>query len=140
MQAKSAWVVSAFAIVAAVTAVAVVPHLKLRLWSEEPKPINVPGDAVPIPYVAKSRLWAKCWVEGTDTRCRILNGAGRLLQDDVFVTYARRTAVAASDLAIVPERSGPDQLWLKNGEILLPQTNYPEHRRNAEKIVQSLPK
>jgi hypothetical protein len=63
-----------------------------------------------------------------------------LLQDDVFVTYARRASVAASDLAIVPERSGPGYLWLKNGEILLPQTNYPEHRRIVEKIVQSLQK
>jgi hypothetical protein len=140
MLTKIAWVLGALAIVTMATAVLMVPHLNMQLWSADPRPANVPDDAVPIPYIAKSRLWAKCWVEGMDTRCRIFNGAGELLQDDVFVTYARRTSVAASDLVVVPERSGADYLWLKNGEMLLPQTNYPEHRRNAEKIVQSLQK
>jgi len=138
MLTKIAWVVGALVIVAVVTAVAVVPHLNMQLWSPDPKPASVPDDAVPIPYIAKSRLWAKCWVEGTDTRCRIFNSAGKLLQDDVFVAYADQTSVAASELTIVPERSGPDHLWLKNGEILLPETNYPEHRRNVEKLVQAL--
>jgi hypothetical protein len=138
MLMKIAWVVGALVIVAVVTAVAVVPRLNVQLWSPDPKPANVPDDAVPIPYIAKSRLWAKCQLEGADTRCRILNSAGKLLQDDVFVTYAHQASVAASDLAIVPERSGPDHLWLKNGEILLPKTNYQEHRRNVEKLVQSL--
>jgi hypothetical protein len=76
-------------------------------------------------------------MEATQTRCRIFDGAGELLQDDVFVTYSRGSSVAAADMAIVPERSGPDYLSLKNGEILLPQTNYPEHRQNVEKLAQS---
>jgi hypothetical protein len=138
MLTKIAWVVGGLVIVAAVTAVAVVPRLNVQLWSSDPKPANVPDDAVPIPYIAKSRLWAKCWVEGTDTRCRIFSSAGKPLQDDVFVRYADKASVAASDLVIVPERSGPDHLWLKNGEILLPETNYLQHRRNVEKLVQSL--
>jgi hypothetical protein len=115
-----------------------VPHLNMRLGSPEPRPANVPDDAVAIPYIAKSRLWAECWAEAPQTRCRIFNGAGKLLQDDVFVTYSHETSVAAADLAIVPKRSGPDYLWLEHGEVILPATNYAEHRRNVEKLVQSL--
>jgi len=137
MMSRLAWIVGALALVTVAIAIAVVPQLNVRLWSPDPKPGNVPDDAVPIPYIAKSRLWVKCWVAGTETRCRIFNGGGDLVQDDVFVTYEHGTSVAASDLAIEPELSGPDHVWLKNGQILLPQTNYPEHRRNVERIVQS---
>lgn len=137
MLTKTAWVIGTLAIVAA-GALTLVPHLNVQLSSPEPKPANVPDDAVAIPYIAKSLLWAKCWVDGTHNRCRIFNGAGKLLQDDVFITYSRESSVAAADLVIVPQRSGPDYLWLKNGEILLPVTNYPEHRRSVEKLVQSL--
>ncbi|HEY1308316.1 MAG TPA: hypothetical protein VGF24_32430 [Vicinamibacterales bacterium] len=138
MLAKIALAVGVIAIVAMVAAFGLLPHLNMQLWSPDPKPANVPDDAVAIPYIAQSRLWAKCWVEGTQTRCRIFNGAGTLLQDDVFVTYSRQTSVAVADLGIVPERSGPDYLWLKNGEILLPETNYLEHRQNVQKLVQAL--
>jgi len=34
---------------------------------------------VAVPYIAQSQLWAKCWVERTDTHCRIFNGAGEVL-------------------------------------------------------------
>ena len=139
MLAKIAWAVGITVALALVVAMAVLPHVNFRLWFPDPKPTNVPDDAVPIPYIATGRLWAKCWVEGADTRCRIFNGAGEIFQDDIFITYSRGAAVAASDLVIVPERSGPpDYLLLKTGEILLPKTNYAEHRRNVEKIVQSL--
>jgi hypothetical protein len=138
MLAKISWAVAGIVVVTAIAAYALLPHLNIQLWSPEPRPTNVPTDAIPIPYIAKSRLWAKCWTENTQTRCRIFNGAGKLLHDDVFVSYAQGTSVAASDLEIVPERSGADYLWLKNGDILLPETNYSGHRQSMEQIIQKM--
>jgi len=139
MLAKIAWAVGIMVALALVVATAVLPRLNIRLWSPDPRPATVPEDAVPIPYIAKTRLWAKCWAEGTQNHCRVFDPAGMLLHDDVFLTYGRGTPVAPSDLVIIPERSGPDYLWLKNGEILLPATNYREHRRNVEKLGPSIP-
>lgn len=93
---KTAWVIGIVAIVVVVT---LALRLNLPLWSSEPKPGDVPDNSVAIPYIAKSRLWATCSVEEAQTRCRIFNGAGKLLQDDVFVTYSHQTSVAAADLA-----------------------------------------
>ena len=137
MLSKIAWVVGMLGLVAIVIAIAGGLPLQLQPGSPDPKPGNVPDDAVAVPYVAQSQLWAKCWVERTDTHCRIFNGAGEVLEDDIFITYARQASVASADLAIVPELSGAEHVWLKTGDILLPQTNYQEHRRNVEKIVRA---
>ncbi len=120
---KIGWVAGALGIAVMLVVAAVLvsfPRL-VDLGLDDPRPTNVPSDATPIPQIGKTWLWAKCWVEGQDTRCRIFDEGGDLLHDDVFTTYDRGLSVAAADLLIVPERSGRNHLWLKNGEILLPR-------------------
>lgn len=111
----------------------VLDRFEIALWEEPSRPANVPDDAIRIPYIAKSRLWARCWTERSTTRCQIFDEAGAVIHDDVFLTYENKTPVTASELSLglVPERSGPYYLWLKSGTILLPQTDFETHRRTA---------
>ena len=50
-----------------------------------------------VSYIAKSRLWARCWDEGSLTKCQIFDSAGEMLQNDVFVIYSDQRAVEASE-------------------------------------------
>lgn len=132
---KFASAVGVLVIAAVVAAMLLLPRITRNLVMTNPKPATVPDDFVPIRQIGKTWTYAKCWVEGSDTRCRVFAGNGEVLLDDVFKTYDRGVSVAAADLTIVPGRSGRDYLWLTNGEVLLPATNYDEHRRSVEKLV-----
>jgi hypothetical protein len=135
--AKTAWRLTGLAIGIVVAAGALIAYLHGPLWSPDPRPANVPADAVRIP-IGKSNLWATCLMDGnTQTRCRIFNNDGYLLEDDVFLTYSGRPIVDAADLVIVPEYSGPSYLWLKNGDMLLPARDYAENKRRADRFLRT---
>lgn len=135
--AKIAWRIIWPAIGIVLVAGIVVTYLRVPLWSPDPRPANVPTNAVRIP-IGKSNLWATCWMNGNkQTRCRIFNGGGYLLEDDVFLTYSGRPIVNADDLMIVAEKSGLNYLSLQDGEMLLPTNSYADSKRFVDRFIRT---
>ncbi|MDO8794403.1 MAG: hypothetical protein Q7J25_07275 [Vicinamibacterales bacterium] len=95
-----------------------------------------------MPFAAEGG-WAYCWLDETIhlNRCRTYNWRGqqffgsRLSEgDDVFLPFDGGPAMATPDLVIDPFRTGPDEVWLVNGRILLARGNFERlHRIVAEK-------
>src|SRR5262245_23137817 len=98
-------------------------------------PATVPKDAVEIPMIGKSKGWAKCWLDRKDTRCRIFNINGEVVADDVFLPLDGGADITASELHLVAEDTSPDYVWLTNGRVLLPRTNFAEHKEFADRIL-----
>lgn len=93
-------------------------------WPEPPpRPENVPPDAVRV-YGPKTWWWFKCWYDGKTDRCQIFNERGAVLNNDVYRPYDGGPVVQEEDLRIDVQRSGPPIVWLENGRILLPDSDF----------------
>ena len=101
-------------------------------WTEPSRPSNVPADAVLV-YGGKTHWWIRCWFQAGTNRCQIFNASGKTLSDEVFLPYDRGATVPQHELQIDPRRSDAGKVWLKNGRILLPQTNFDRNRKALER-------
>jgi hypothetical protein len=103
--------------------------------SRRPMPANVPRGALRIPMIGKSTGWVKCSLESGDVRCVTFNINGVVIRDDVFLPYDDGPSITAAELQIVPDESSADYVWLTNGRLLLPRTDFSEHKEFAERIL-----
>ena len=44
----------------------------------QPRPVNVPSDAVEIPNVGKTWMYARCWSSAQQNHCEVFNPDGTL--------------------------------------------------------------
>jgi len=103
--------------------------------SRKPMPSNVPRDAVEIPMIGKSTGWVKCSLDSSDTRCVVFNINGVVVRDDIFLPFDGGPTVTASELQMARDDSGADYVWLRHGRLLLPRTNFDEHKEFARRIL-----
>ena len=106
-----------------------------KVDDDHPVPRSVPAGAVEIPMIAKSHGWAMCSIEGSQARCRVFNQKGETITDDVFLPFDGGVAPSAAELTIEPFETSPDYVRLKNGRLLLPRTNFAEHKAFAERML-----
>ena len=66
------------------------------------------------------------------TRCRITNLVGATLSEGVFVPAIGASPKSRDDLRIVPE-GGNTWIQLANGTILVPRTDFGDHKRFLER-------
>lgn len=99
-------------------------------------PPTVPGDAIEIPLPSKTHGWVKCAIERSETRCQVFNPGGETITDDVFLAIDGGSAITVNELNIDANRTGTTYVRLKNGRLLLPRTNFEEHKAFAERVLE----
>jgi hypothetical protein len=92
-----------------------------------PRPRNVAADAVRIPG-GKTQWWIKCEYKHNVNTCQVFNAGGAVLHDEVFLPDDGGAAVVESELRIDPTRSNSARVWLENGRVLLPSTDFARHK------------
>jgi len=85
--------------------------------------------------IGKSTGWVKCSLDSSDTRCVVFNINGVVVRDDIFLPFDGGPTVTASELQIARDDSGADYVWLRHGRLLLPRTNFDEHKEFARRIL-----
>ena len=104
--------------------------------SYHPMPSTVPAGAVEIPMIGKSHGWVTCSIESSETRCRVFNQLGETITDDVFLPLDGGAAPDVTDLTIEPLETSYEYVRLKSGRLLLPRTNFAEHKEFAERMLE----
>jgi hypothetical protein len=125
-------VAGAFALSAAWVAFAVYNQVD----NYHPIPSSVPAGAVEIPTIGKSHGWVACSIESSQTRCRVFNQLGETITDDVFLPFDGGVAPTAADLTIEPFETSYEYVRLQSGRLLLPRTNFLEHKEFAERVLE----
>jgi hypothetical protein len=94
--------------------------------SEPDRPLAVTPGAVRIEG-AKTGYWQICGI-GQDARvhCKVWNDAAVVLKDEIYLSLDEGAAPQEADLRIRPGDicSGPYQVCLTNGRILLPESQF----------------
>lgn len=119
-------------------------------WSRIPpkRPANVASNAVFLwaPHVGlpapRRGWWLSCRYEANRDYCRLSDIHGNAKYDGEFITYGTKTAVPGSNLTIDPQKSVDHKVWvgntlvplvyLRNGDILIPQESYNAGSRALE--------
>jgi hypothetical protein len=107
-------------------------------------PAGVPANAIRVSSFGRRGGWAHCWLDHRENvnRCRIYNASGeRLLPlndkndpDDVYLKYEGSGPVPEAQLQIYPELTGPIVVWLQNGVILIPRSDYDVQKRYLDDL------
>ena len=98
-----------------------------------PRPDNVPADSVRIGH-RKTSWWIKCWREDDINKCQVFNSGGEVLYNEIFRPYDGGPVVGEGDLRIDPRRSDVTSIYLENGRILLPTTDFERHKQWIDDI------
>jgi len=124
-------------------------------WASRPpkRPAGISASAlyiergvVPFKLSSTPGDWIDCWFdarEGAD-RCKLTNEKGKVEFEDTFLSYGSKTPIPKSDLILDTRRTG--HLWsgtyekgtrypivfLQNGEILLPRSEYEKAKGTVE--------
>lgn len=106
------------------------------------RPPNVPAEATAVN--CDEGGWVHCWVDTHDqvNRCDIFNRVGEPIprtcclhdSDNVFVPDEGSGPVAQADLIIDLVHTTSQQVWLKNGVVLLPRNDTTAQRAYVNKI------
>jgi hypothetical protein len=93
------------------------------------RPQNVSVKATPV-AIPHGYDWDYCWVDKTVNvnRCRIYNGDGLILYDDIFVRY-EGSGVVPEDSLQISQKGGEQWIELQDGVILIPQSRYGQVKR-----------
>jgi hypothetical protein len=98
-----------------------------------PKPSNVPSDAVRVPQIYGEAWWQRCSYSQKDDadRCQVFNNGGGTIINGVFLPYDGGEAAKQPELEIDGNArlAGPYIVCLKNGRILIPQSDFQNQRR-----------
>jgi hypothetical protein len=110
-----------------------------------PGAIYVEGGSVPFTLL-RNGVWVECWFNGKDNddHCRMTDIKGNVELDGVFVPYKDSSPVPESELRFDKTRTGGTWLltpngieypavYLKNGQILIPQSDAENARRALER-------
>jgi hypothetical protein len=111
------------------------------------RPAGVPLEAIEVGF-SKNGGWVHCWVDEAAqvNCCRIYNGGGALLSrfghdddpDDVFVPYGGSRIVPESELRQLDLlRTTPEQIWLANGDVLLPRNDFETQKRSVDNLMRT---
>jgi|ERR1035437_5202779 hypothetical protein len=96
------------------------------------RPDNVPKSTTLV-LMGWTHYWQECWFDSAtqQDRCRIYNGNGIILRDDVFLPANGGGAIRENQLMIAP---GGDScsVHLSNGTVLIPAKNFDEIRRELQ--------
>jgi hypothetical protein len=98
-----------------------------------PRPENVPQDAVRVGG-SKGQWWIKCWREGDANKCHVFNAKGETIYNEEFRPYDGSTTVKDEHLKVDPRRSDVTSIYLDNGRILLPTTDFERHKKGIDDI------
>jgi hypothetical protein len=117
------------------------------------RPQGVSGNAVFLwaPYVGfpgpRRGWWLVCWEADGRNRCQLNGVDGSIEYEGEFVPYRRKGPVPASQLKIDPTKTREHKVWvgdalvplvyLDNGEILIPTSQYEEGRRLLDQLKSS---
>jgi hypothetical protein len=129
-----------------------------------PRPTHLPSTAVyyrglALPFIInKNGDWVYCWFDTTQNsdRCRVTFVDGTLLFQGVFLPYRRQTPVPRDELLIDPEMMNTAQeqvevdasieestvpgmcvvplVFLRNGEILIPEKAYTSEKKRLDEV------
>jgi len=106
--------------------------------AQDPKrPTNVPTGAVAVSIPKSNYLWKYCWYDpqDSDDHCRVFNGNGLIIIDDTFDPYDGGPPVPSEELRIDSRRSFGDWVWLENGRILLPRSDFDQVKNLLDGII-----
>ena len=98
-----------------------------------PRPATVPQDAVAIPNIAKTSMYARCWLSDTQPFCEVFAPDGAVVWNERFRPDRPGAVISPEQLQIDTIRTqARDFIALTNGTYLLPSTNYEDHQRVLE--------
>jgi hypothetical protein len=100
--------------------------LSLFGCSEPNRPPGVTPGAVRIDG-AKTYYWQLCRTgQGVQIHCTVWNGDATILKDETYLPLDEGPTPKEADLAIRPAKicSGPYQVCLTNGRVLLPESQF----------------
>jgi hypothetical protein len=89
------------------------------------RPDNVPKSATLV-FGGFTHFWQECWYDSEQQLdgCRIYNGSGIILRDDVYLPANGGAAISEDQLKIVPGSNPESVVHLSNGTVLIPQKNF----------------
>jgi hypothetical protein len=100
---------------------------------QHPRPQNVPIDSVYVNGIKGDGWWQHCSYDGPRDvdYCQIYNWGGGIIWDEVFLPYDGGAAAKRSELIIDNQNrlAGPQYVCLKNGRILIPNSDFENQRR-----------
>ena len=103
--------------------------------SEMPaRPSNVSEDAALVGG-AKAWWWVKCLRSGEENRCQVFNVEGGSLYDEPYRPADGGGPVAQSEIVIDTRRTQPTHVFLVNGRVLLPSTDFERHKRFFDEVT-----
>jgi hypothetical protein len=95
-----------------------------------PRPPTVPRDAVAIPNIAKTSMYAQCSPVDERPYCEVFAPDGTLIWNERFIADDPAVTISPEQLEIDAIRTqGRDFIALKNGRYLLPSTNDEDHKK-----------
>lgn len=96
------------------------------------RPGNVPKSATLV-LMGWSHFWQECSFDSArqQDRCRIYNGNGEILHDEIFLPANGGSAVPEDQLKIAPGGNSYS-VHLLNGIVLIPQKNFDEIKKELQ--------
>jgi hypothetical protein len=96
--------------------------------SEPKRPVEATADATRVEG-AKTGYWQICSSQRTRVHCTVWNDSGTVLKDETYLPFDKGPTPQEADLKIRPGqicsgRSGPYEVCLINGRILLPESQF----------------
>lgn len=70
--------------------------------------------------------------------CQVFNAEGLIIYDEPFRPYDLGPVIATKDLVIDPEHSDITRIYLRNGRVLLPSSDFDRHKALLDDINQKL--
>lgn len=117
-----------------------------------PNGIYIETGVVPFKLRSTPGTWVGCWYDSTDRsdHCRITDENGKLEYEDIFLPYKGQGPIPQTALIFDSQRTG--HLWtgsekgisvpviyLTDGRILLPKTDFEEIKRKTQFWVDGSP-
>src|SRR5579862_3851107 len=97
------------------------------------RPVGVPADSSYMVGGKETWWWERCFYDSTHNvdRCQSFNKNGLVLEDEVYLPFDGGKPALPSELVIDPgaKLTGPYVICLKNGRILLPQSDFANQMR-----------
>ena len=96
------------------------------------RPKNVPTSATLV-FQGWTHFWQECWFDSQQRqdRCRIYNGGGLILDEDVFLPMDGSGPIPEDQLKI-GSGGGPYSVQLLNGTVMIPRSHFDGIKRELQ--------